>query len=289
MNLNQTSKSYLKIILLNAIVLVILRLLETALITLNYGASKLLFQSEVIGLFCDLIITTAILVVLSPVFYQVFKFSGKTANYLFVSFIAVMAVLHFFILKYFLYQLIPLDTSLYKYSIKEIVFTINTSGIDYAKTLLLLIAVISTIVLSSIFLDKIDYPKIKSKVIYLLLVVLVVTMGFLYFSDIQQNIYAKNKSLFFYSRSLSYFFQKDTHTTDLSKQDALEFQQLYPGKLFSDNDYPLLHEFKKLNVLKPYFNQFGAAPNIVFLIVEGLSDDFLYDFNGGDLRPFTRS
>lgn len=289
MILNQTSKSYLKIIMLNAIVQVILRLLETALITLNYETSKLLFQSEAAGLFGDLIITTAILGVVSPVFYVIYRISERTANRLFVTLIAAMAILHFFILKYFLYQLIPLDTSLYKYSLKEILFTINTSGIGYSKTLLLLIAMISTIGLSSIFLDKIDYHKIKSKFIYLILAVSVIAMGFLYFSGIRHNNYTKNKSLFFYSRSIFWFFLKNDYSSDLSKQVSVEFQQLFPGKLFSSKDYPLLHEFKNLNVLKPYFNKFDSTPYIVILIVEGLNDEFMHNYKGVNLMPFTSS
>jgi len=287
MKLIETSKNYLKIILLNVVVQVILRLLETALIMLNFGTPKLLFQSEAAGLFSDLIITTAILAVLSPVFYLVSKISEKIANRLFVTLIAVLAVLHFFILKYFLYQLILLDTSIYKYSIKEILFTINTSGIDYTKSLVLLAIIILAIYTSNGFLTKIDYPKIKSKFIYLILSVSVVAMFLLYISDIRHNNFEKNKSLFFYSRSLTYFFQKDAELTNLSKENVMEFRQLYPGKSFLSKDYPLLHEFKNLNVFKPYFDKFDFAPNIVILIVEGLNDDFVHDYKGVNLMPFT--
>lgn len=286
MKLNQTSKNYLRIIMLNAVVQVILRLLETALVMLNFGVPKLLLQSEVVGLFSDLIITSSILGVLSPVFYLVSKISEKTANRLFVTLIAAMAILHFFILKYFLYQLIPLDTSLYKYSLKEILFTVNTSGIGYTKSLLLLIIIILAIYISNGFLVQINYHKIKSKFIYLILSVSVIAMGFLYFSDIWNNNYAKNKSLFFYSRSLIYFFQKDADSASLSKQNASEFHRLYPGKLFLNKDYPLLHEFKNLNVLKPYFDKFDSPPNVVILIVEGLNDDFLHNYKGVNLMPF---
>ena len=287
MKMNQTARNYLKIILLNATLQLILRLLETALIILNYGDSKLLFQSEIMGLINDLIITNAILVVIFPVFYLAFRISNKIADRLFLILIATLSILHFLLLKYFLYQLIPLDTSLYKYSIREISYTITTSNINYTKSLLLLTVIIFVVYLSNNILKKIDYHKIKSKFTYLFLSISVLAMVLLYFSDIQLNNYSRNKSLFFYSRSISYFFRKDADSTSSSKQSALEFWKLYPHKSFNNINYPLLHEFKNLNVLKPYFNKFDSPPNIVILIVEGLNDDFIHNYKGVNLMPFT--
>lgn len=284
--MNQTFRNYLKTILLNIILQLILRLLETALIILNFGASKLLFQSEIVGLINDLIITNAIIVAIFPMFYLTFRISKKIANRLFVILIAALSILHFVILKYFLYQLIPLDTSLYKYSIKEISYTIATSNINYTKSLLLLTTIISVVYLSNNILKKIDYNKTKSKFIYLFLSISILAMGVLYFSNIRLNNYAKNKSLFFYSRSISYFFQKNGSLTSSSKQSAIEFWELYPGKSFSNINYPLLHEFKNINVLKPYFNKFDSPPDIVILIVEGLNDDFIHNYKSVNLMPF---
>jgi phosphoglycerol transferase MdoB-like AlkP superfamily enzyme len=289
MKLNHAQRNYLKIIMVNVILQVVLRLFETALIVLNFGVQKTLFQSEILGLIYDLVITNAILTVIFPLFFLIFRISGKIANRLFIILIALLSILHFLILKYFLYQLILLDTSLYKYSLREILFTITTSNIGYAKSLLLLIVILSAIYLVNVLLKKVDFLKISSKFTYLILSVSVLLTIFLSLSDIRLNNLAKNKSLFFYSRSLSYFLQKDAYSADLSKQNFTEFQQLYPGKLFSDKNYPLLHEFKNLNVLKPYFNEFDSPPNIVILIVEGLNDDFIHNYKGVNLMPFTSS
>lgn len=286
MKLDQTAKNYLRIIMLNAIIQVIFRLLETTLILLNFGVPKLLIQSEILGLIGDLITTNSILIVVYPVFYLISKISEEIANRLFVTIIAAMAVLHFLILKYFLYQLIPLDTSLFKYSFQEIAFTVNTSGVDYTKSALLLVVIISAITLSNNFLGKIDYYRIKSKFLYIILLIAVVVMCVFFISDIRHNNYAKNKSLFFYSRSLTYFFQKKADYTIHNQQDANGFRQLYPGKLFLNKEYPLLHEFKNINVFKSYFKKFDLPPTIVILIVEGLNNDFLYDFKGANLMPF---
>lgn len=285
--LNEVSKKYLNIIALNAISLATLRIVETTLIVLNFGVLKSLFQSEILGLIFDLIITNTILAVISPLFYLIFCFSEKTARRIFVALLAVLSILHFFILKYFLYQLIPLDTFLFKYSIQEILFTINTSDISYIKSFFLLITTISIIYFSNKYLYRKYYLQVKSRLTYLILSISVLATTVLYFSDIQLNHFAKNKSAFFYSRSIAYLFQKDADSAYSSKESFRKFQQLYPEKLFSNKDYPLLHEFKNINVLKPYFNKFDTPPNIVILIVEGLNDDFIHEYKGVNLMPFT--
>jgi len=286
-NLNEVSKKYLNIIVLNGISLTILRIVETTLILLNFGVPKSLFQSEILGLIFDLIITNTILAVVSPLFYLTFCLSEKAAKRIFVALIAVLSILHFFIMKYFLYQFIPLDTFLFKYSIQEILFTINTSDISYIKSLFLLIITLSIIYFSNKFLNRINYLQVKSRLTYLILSISVLAAAVLYFSDIQLNHFAKNKSAFFYSRSIAYFFQKNVDSAHSPKESFMKFQQLFPEKLFFNKDYPLLHEFKNINVLKPYFNRFNTSPNIVILIVEGLNDDFIHEYKGVNLMPFT--
>ncbi|MDZ4667464.1 MAG: LTA synthase family protein [bacterium] len=44
--------------------------------------------------------------------------------------------------------------------------------------------------------------------------------------------------------------------------------------------------FEKKDVLGPHFNQFNKSPNIVFIIVEGLNDDFINDYHGIEWMPF---
>ena len=264
-----------------------LRLVETTLIILNFGVPESLFRSEILGLIFDLIITNTVLAVISPLFFLIFRISEKTAHRVFVALIAALTILHFFILKYFLYQLIPLDTFLFKYSIKEILFTINTSDFSYVKFFFLLIATISIIYLSDKFLNRKKYFQVKSKLSYLILSVSVLSAAVLFFSNIQPNNFAKNKPAFFYARSIVYFFQKDTDFANSSKESFRKFQQLFPEKIFINKDYPLLHKFKNINVLKPYFNRFDTPPNIVILMVEGLNDDFIHEYKGVNLMPFT--
>lgn len=285
--MNEVYSKYLYIILLSAISVTTLRLIETSLIILNFGVPKSLFRSEILGLIFDLIITNSFLAVISPLFFLTFRFSEKTAHRIFVALIAVLTILHFFILKYFLYQLIPLDTFLFKHSIKEILYTINTSDISFIKSLFLLIATLLIIYFSAKFLIRKNYLQDKSKLSYIILSVSLLLATVLFFTNIQSDHFAKNKPAFFYFRSIAYFFQKDAGSAISSKESFRKFQELYPDKMFSNKDYPLLHKFKNINVLKPYFNKFDTPPNIVILIVEGLNDDFIHEYKGVNLMPFT--
>jgi phosphoglycerol transferase MdoB-like AlkP superfamily enzyme len=285
--LNQIFSGYLRILLLNTSLLVVFRLLESLLIVLNFAVPKSLFQSEILGLIFDLVSTNIILLLVSPLYYLLCQISEKTAHRLFVILIAVFSFLHFLILKYFLYQLIPLDTFLYQYSLREILFTINTSEVSYIKSFLLLFILLAIIYFLDKILNKINFRKRSGLTVGLLFFIAVSASLIIIASEIKLNNFTKNKSMFFYSRSLSHFLQKGTDSAGLVKQSFAEFQRLYPGKLFSDKEYPLLHEFKNINVLKPYFNKFDSPPNIVILIVEGLNDDFLYDYKGVNLMPFT--
>ena len=267
--LNQILGEYLKIIILNAILLVVLRFLETTLIIINSGVPKSLFQSEIQGLIFDLFCTNSILLLLFPLFYLGYQISEKTALRFFFILISIFTFLHFLILKYFLYQLIPLDTFVFQYSIREILFTVNTSEVSYFKSLLLLFILLSISYFSIKALDKISFRSRVGLTIGLIFSISVSGFLFVTIFNIQLNHFSKNKSLFFYSRTLSYLFQQDDGPNQFSKENYIDFQQLYPRNNYLNKEYPLLHEFKKLDVLKPYFEKFSSAPNLVILIVEG--------------------
>lgn len=286
MKINPALAKYFKILILNALIQVTLRLLETFLILLNFGIPESLFKSEVLGCIYDLILTNSFLLILFPVFYLVSRISEKTADFIFVSFIALFTTIHFFILRYFLYQLSPLDTFLYKYSIKEIFLTVNTSDLSYVNVFLLLTILLAAIFFSNQVLRKIKFSRPVIIAGYAIILLSVSSLIFIRPPIVNLNNYAKNKSLYFFSRSLSYFSDPKADSGQFSNQNSADFQGLYPDKIFVNTEYPLLHEFKNNNVLKPFFNPFNSAPNIVILIVEGLNDDFIRNYRGTQLMPF---
>ena len=286
MNLKQSIESYTRIVLLNAILLLVFRLLETALIVLNFGIPESLFQSEIAGLFFDLAITNVVLLIAFPIFSLIYGISKKLAVRLFVFGFGALATIHFLILKYFLYQLIPLDTFVYQYSLKEILLTINTSNISYLKSIFILTILWAVIYITNRLLNKTAYQKLRLHIIYIVFPLSVAAVLFIYLSGTTFTNFSKNKSLFFFSRSIAYFSNREPDRANSPNQRFADFQKLYPGKTFQSNEYPLIHKFKNLNVLKPYFRPFQSAPNVVILIVEGLNDDFIHQYKGAQLMPY---
>ena len=284
MKSRQVLSAYCKILVVNTLVQVILRIAETLLIILKHGTQETFIRSELLGVLYDLVITNAILIIAYPLFFLFSRKSLQAASGVFLFFIVAMGVLHQIILKYFLYQLIPLDTFLYQYSVREIHHTIVTSDVNFGMPLFILLVFVVSIILFHRFIQrKYLTEKAVNGCILVSLVFIPVTLYFV-LSPAHLNKYAENKSFYFYSRSLSYFFNRNSGF-DYSIESALEFQKLYPDKSFHGTEFPLLHEFDTTNVLEPFFKRFDSAPNIVIVVVEGLNDDFIHPFRGVDLMP----
>ena len=79
----QILNSYFKIIVLNALAQLSLRLFETASVLAKFGLQESLFSSELTGLVYDLIVTNIALIFLFPLYLLTHRISGKLADYLF--------------------------------------------------------------------------------------------------------------------------------------------------------------------------------------------------------------
>lgn len=276
--------AFCKILVLNTLVQVISRIAEILLIILKHGMQESMIRSELLGVPYDLVITNALLLIAYPLFFLFSRRSLRAASGVFLFFIVVMGVLHQIILTYFLYQLIPLDTFLYQYSVRELFYTIATSGADFGIHLLILsFLVIFTILFHRLIQRKFLSEKAVNGCYLVSLLFIPVTLFFILYPA-HLNKFAENKSFYFYTRSLAYFLNRNSEL-DYSSESALKFQKLYPHKSFHGAEFPLLHEFDTTNVLEPFFNRFDSAPNIVIIVVEGLNDDFIHPFRGIDLMP----
>jgi len=65
-----------------------------------------------------------------------------------------------------------------------------------------------------------------------------------------------------------------------------EFRSHFPELQFKEKEFPFLHKAQYKDVLSPFFNLKDEPPNLVFIIVEGLSYDILYNKS---LMPFLDS
>jgi hypothetical protein len=106
--------------------------------------------------------------------------------------------------------------------------------------------------------------------------------------------FATNKFSFFVADNISYF--RSLHAFDaakLSKEELaaeIDFYQQHQPFQFTSKEYPLLHADSSQDVLGSFFNLGPTPPNIVILVVEGLSRDFSGDkAYAGSFTPFLDS
>ncbi len=280
----QIFKGFIKLILLNTVLVVLFRIAETVLVVYNFDYQQSLAKYEITGLLLDIIYTNSILFILYPAYYLLWKVSSHAANYTFLGLVIIFSIAHLFILNYFLYQLIPLDIFLFHYTYEEIAFTLGTTDISYGLIITSLIGLIAVIIFAHRGIQKLPLSKTHAKIAITSLVASVLLAAVFSFSEvISLNNFSRNKPLYFYSRSITYLYNKNiADRYGFLKEEKLK-------QAFQNNEYPLLREFDNNNVLKPYFDDFEKPPNIVFLIIEGLNDDFIHKYNGNILMPFLNS
>ena len=89
-----------------------------------------------------------------------------------------------------------------------------------------------------------------------------------------------NKFSFWLADSYTYFKnkgKKDVELTDIQLTEAIDFYQKNHPFEYTNKDYPLLHKSSNKDVLGSFFNLKATPPNIVILVIEGLSKDFSGD------------
>jgi hypothetical protein len=100
-----------------------------------------------------------------------------------------------------------------------------------------------------------------------------------------------NKFSYWVEDSYDYFRNKNKGDNVLTgaalKKEADFYQQNHPFN-FTSSAYPLLHSNTETDVLGSFFNLQKTPPNIVILVVEGLSRDFSGDnAYAGSFTPFS--
>lgn len=265
----------------------VLRLLEVGLLLLHYGLNKKILVSEAIGLGYDLLLVSSLFVLFAPVYLLVYSLNKKVSQIILWFFALTLSFIHFVILKYFLYQLIPLDVFLYQYSFQEVLFTVKTSDTSIGSSFVLVLFVFfSASACLLIFAKKQISKKIKKRILQISVLSLPIFILLNTYLGEQFDKYTQNKTAYFASRSIAYWFSSQNSITADLEQDCKDFQSLFPSKQFVDSKYPLLFKADRENVLGEYFEKFEGSPNIVLIIVEGLNDDFIHNYKGAMLMPF---
>lgn len=101
-----------------------------------------------------------------------------------------------------------------------------------------------------------------------------------YFKQPAAYYLACNKFSFWLHDTYNYFTETDNYNKNLLPAELakeIDFYQAHQPFQFSSKEYPLMHENTGNDVLGSFFNLHKTPPNIVILVVEGLSRDFSGD------------
>lgn len=273
---------FVRVIITVYVLLFLFRLIEALWVFIEYGFSKNILVSELLGFGLDVLGVSFFLPGYFIIHFLLRK-KPKMVRAVNISLLALALIFVVPITAYFLYQLIPLDIFFYNYSFRELTFTLNSHEGNRLLALFGVLLFVLLVACIARFLNRVNVKRRVVKVSYLFML-LSIPLFFVVNPWLRKRAddFMLNKSHYFLTRSLNYFF---THQQD-NFGEITEFQEFFPRRQFVDKEYPLLHEREKDSQHTKYFNSFSNAPNIVILIVEGLSDDFLYDFRGASLMPF---
>ncbi|WP_187328684.1 LTA synthase family protein [Echinicola rosea] len=178
------------------------------------------------------------------------------------------------LVMYFSKTLVPLGADVYSYSFSDIKETVMAAGMLNLYTVF---GILGALVVIYWMLSLGRYIKIKGKgawiipgAAFFVLVVLMVlpintSKGLTGLSD----FLAENKSFFLYQESYDYFASAENIYFDFYLSSTNDENQLFQ-KEYMDTQYPFLHKNNYPDLLGNYFEPFDSAPNLVFVIVEGL-------------------
>ena len=285
-------RDYIKTLFLCYFYILIIRSLEFYWVSQNHIVEDLLGH-EIIGLIIDFFIVNTLSVFILLVQYFFRKSYRRLCNGLIISVIVLLCLFHILILKYYVYILNPVDQFLFRYSIKELIFTITTSDVNFTAIVILIIVFVS---IAFFFPKLFNQIRIHVRKFIWFFVLILISIPLSFYSlrridsddnNIRRNI-RTNKSVFFYRRTYSYLFERQKDI-DISSKHIQEFQSVFSGKEYITDEYPLLHKQNINDVIGDFFTSSETSPNFVFLIVEGLGERFLNSFHGVRIMPYLDS
>ena len=100
--------------------------------------------------------------------------------------------------------------------------------------------------------------------------------------------YIQNKSFYCFNSIRGHFLSEQKYKNDIfyDEERIAEFIQEYPERKIINKYYPLEREYKKNNVLAPYFKKDTIKPNIVIFVLESLGREWNADLS---FTPFLDS
>ena len=267
-------------------------------------ASKLFvdnaYRFEIAGLFYDTWLWLIYCFVIFWLYRLLYLLNKSLANILFHSVNIIFILVYLALLITFSERTTPFDHEFFTRNAKDTFLTVKqmmTSGIY------LYLPFIVYLFLYFIFYFK-PAKKISVPTPLLLFIIVSATaaISLVKYSNPSPDWFAQNSGYYLVCNKLSYWLHdsynylilKDHHKTHQLNDKELEkeiiFYQNNQPFAFTSNEYPLMHKADSNDVLGHFFNLTKTPPNIVILVIEGLSRDFSGEkAYAGSFTPFLDS
>lgn len=298
----KTIQQFLISIILLFAILLVLRIIEYLYLSNGYGS---LLSSEVFftGLKYDGHFVLFISIISLVFFSTNYFFKKDFILTIFKMLLTVILLIHFGLTQYFLTNKQLLGTSLFSFSAKDILLVASS---ELSISRIFFWSLYFFILIYFFLLNRLWEIREFNKTVtifflstYLLFSIVVFSGSSIlnsspvnYDEEIQYH-FASNKILYVVKNSADKYRHKKEYEK-LSESDIAEriknYQQSNSQFEYVSSEYPLLHKSKYKNVLGEFFPVSNKKPNIVLLIVEGLSSSFVGpNANVGNLMPFVDS
>ena len=275
---------YLMVSIAALLMMTIIRLFEYFLI-LHYhiyeASLSFLFQKSIIS---DLNFVVFVSIVCFIPFFIGTRFNKKISLLLykviwFVLIFISVALTHFFISGDYL-----LTDVLFKFTIQEIThIVLIESSNELHLVLWLYLCIPLCFGLFFYLLKIIELNRTWNYSVIGMFSILILVAGISYLKTSKDSsIFNRQYEFYLAKNKTSHFvwsFVK-SHQSNIAKRSDLmqpaisSFQKEIKGFHFISDEYPLIHDEKYNNVLGEYFTKSTTAPNLVFIVSEGLSSSF---------------
>ena len=287
-------EAYSRWIIVGWIMVIFVRIVEILLLNQRHFMFRLV-ENEVIGVGVDIVMISAFLAFLFPVFYLLSRFSYRVANIFTGIVLGLLVICHLAIIQYFIHFSVPLGGTLIRHTINEVFFTIHTYEANYFVFAGIVFSALALGVITWILLKKwrLRAPVYYAVCVFSALAIVFNVMINRSFNKVEQEAQPYslriNKSYYFYHNIVSIL--QNPYTGNYESINLSARHELFPDNHFVSDAYPLLSKTDYQDVLGAFFDLTDRAelPNIVFVIVEGLGSRFLPDFHGLKLMPFLDS
>ena len=276
-------KSYIELCIWLLAFAIGIRLVETIQLRIsNYDfVSNLVLNLT--GLYYDIVLFLRVSVWITILFIAISFVNEKTVRTIIRILFSLMLLFSLICMVFFTTSGFLLDKVVFTYSFKEICTIILSSSKSP-------VWVYVVIIVMPVLFFYVSNKRIK---IYCLLLGTFFALTFFSFfrintlsSDTEHYLVKTNKA-FFFGKSIfkrpAVFVENNEEIIKIVK----EFRDYFPEHKFQESEFPFLYQAQYKDVLSSFFNLQPTPPNLVFIVVEGLGYNFLY--NDYQLMPFLDS